>query len=181
MDVESERLKAIAEAACSLVESLTAGLLQRPVPATGQPPLSVDALTREIAALLAEAVPALEGAALDLAEAELDDIEEAVDDVGAPALDCVDMARRIWEAPLPAEAEGARPLLAALVEAPVVALLGLLHPVIHAVVDPFAVFDDVERPVLGMELEVDLSTQLAALAVWRRACPGVLPDDILPG
>lgn len=179
MDTDALRLKALAESACSLTENLTAGLLLRPLPVAGQIPVSADSLTRELAALLAEAVPALEEAVTDLAEADIEDVEEAMDDVAAPALDCVEMARRIWEAPLSVEAEGVRPLLAALAERPVVELLGLLYPAMRAALDPWAVLDDPERPVLGMDIRVDLADLLGALASWRRTYPGVLPEDVL--
>ncbi len=177
-----ESLRTLAEVLCPLMHDLTAGLLLRPAPVAGEPPLSrvgVDELCRELDALLHAAVPALRETLEDLHGADPDDVDELAEELAAPALDLVDMARRIWEAPLPREAESARSLLATLAEAPAVQLLDWLHRLMHAVIDPYAVLNDPDRPDFSFTLDVPDEPVRAALAQWRLAHPGVLPEDAL--
>ena len=110
---------------------------------------------------------------------DIDEVEELCDDLSAPALDLVDMARRIWEAKLPPGAEGVRPLLAALAEGPAADLLDILLRLTHAALDPFAVLDDPAKPALNFSLDGNDAARRSALARWREANPGLLPAGVL--
>jgi hypothetical protein len=182
MPTSPEFLRALAEAAAPLARELAVRIVERPLPAAGQSPFSLsalEALCRELDELLAEAVPALEGMAADMDECDLVDVDELFDDLAPPAFDCLDMAHRIWEAPLPREAESLRPLLAALAEEPAARLLDLLLRILHAVIDPWAVLDQPDNPVFSFALAQGQERQRAALTAWRRSNPGILPEDIL--
>lgn len=179
----------LAEAVSPLSHSLAAGLLIRPVPArtflTGdedEPAVTENAahaLCLDLDELLKENVPAMKEAMADLEGCSLDTLEEIVDELASPALELVDMARRIWETPLPQEAEGARALLATLAEAPVTQLLQWVLEVMHMVIDPWSITENPEQPELGYTLNVPDAPVREALARWRRANPGVLPEEVL--
>lgn len=180
--------RSLAEAVSPLAHSLAAGMLVRPVPArTGEdsamlPPPHEDAaaiLCFDLDALLKECVPTMKEAMADLAGCELEIMEELVDELASPALELVDMARRIWEAPLPPEAEGARSLLATLAEAPATQLLQWILEVMHLSIDPWSVTEDPEHPDLSYTLLVPDAPVRDALARWRRNNPGVLPEEVL--
>ncbi len=179
-------LAPLAESLFPLLHDLTAGLLLRPLPLPlddpGYAPLSragIDELCRELDDLLQNALPALRETLEEMAGADPDDLEELAEELAAPALDMVDMARRIWEAPLPPEAESLRPLLATLAEAPAAQLLDWLHRLLHALVDPWAVAGDPDNPAPDFTLPVPDEPLREALAVWRRAHPGIVPEDVL--
>ena len=185
-----EFYRTLAEAVSPLSHSLTAGLLIRPVPArAGQTDAdddlgsenseSVTALCLDLDRLLKEAAPAMKQAMADLQGCSADDVEELVDELAAPALDLVDMARRIWAAPLPPEAEGARSLLATLAEAPVTQLLQWVLEVMHTTIDPWSLAENPDAPDISFELHVPDAPVREALAYWRRNNPGVLPEEVL--
>ncbi len=167
-------MQALAEALCPPARELASGLLLRPVVASavltasggpGAPasPGSASegsgsgefaALCRKAFALLEDAVPLLQENLAALEDCDIDDIEELVDELAAPAFDLVDAARAVWDAKLPAEVEDARPLLATLLEAPAAELLTWMLRFLHAAVDPWAVFDDPEKPQMEYTLDI---------------------------
>lgn len=180
----------LAEALSPLSHSLTAGLLIRPVPARAgagsdaeelgpDTTESVTTLCLDLDMLLKEAVPAMKQAMADLQGCSSDDFEELVDELASPALELVDMARRIWAAPLPPEAEGARALLATLAEAPVTQLLQWVLEIMHTVIDPWSLTENPENPDISFELQVPDAPVREALGHWRRNNPGVLPEEVL--
>ena len=187
-----EEYQALAESVSPLVHSLTAGLLIRPVPMrtraddespSGEEPgsgaESVTTLCLDLDAMLKEAVPALNAAMTELEGCDTDELDELMDELAAPALDLVDMARRIWEAHLPPEAEGARALLATLAEAPVVQLLEWSLQIMHTVIDPWAITETPESPEISYVLNIPDAPVREALARWRKENPGVLPEEVL--
>lgn len=176
----------LAEAISPLSHSLAAGLLIRPVPLRvvddlpdAIPVASVAVLCQDLDEQLKESVPAMKQAMADLEGCSLEALEEVVDELASPALELVDMSRRIWETPLPQEAEGARPLLATLAEAPVTQLLQWVLEVMHVVIDPWSITEDPERPDIGYELHVPDAPVREALARWRKNNPGILPEEVL--
>ena len=169
-----DSLRALAEAVFPLARDLAAGMLHRPAPVQ-ENAVSLTELCRELETLLDEAVPALRDILADMPTCDADEAEELCDDLSAPALDLVEMARRIWESPFPPKAEGARPLLAALAEGPAAELLDVLLRLTHAALDPFAVLDDPAKPSIDFLLEGNDKTRREALARWGKANPGVLP------
>ena len=183
-----EYYKVLAEAVSPLSHSLTAGLLIRPVPArTGKTKDDIESeevesattLCLDLDRLLKESVPIMKQAMADLRGCSEDELEELVDELAAPALDLVDMSRRIWAAPLPPEAEGARSLLATLAEAPVTQLLQWVLEIMHTVIDPWSLVEKPEEPDISFELHVPDAPVREALAHWRRNNPGVLPEEVL--
>ena len=185
-----EYFSVLAEAVSPLSHSLAAGLLIRPVPARAGvkysdediDPKSTESLTDiclDLDGILKEAVPIMKQAMADLRGCSAEELEELVDEMASPALDLVDMSRRIWAAPLPQEAEGARSLLATLAEAPVTQLLQWILEVMHTVIDPWALMENPEEPDIGYELHVPDAPVREALARWRRNNPGILPEEVL--
>jgi hypothetical protein len=181
---------ALAEAVSPLSHSLAAGLLIRPVPARAisedreEDPLyggkeAASLICYDLDKLLKETVPLMKQAMQDLESCEPGDLEELVDELASPALDLVDMARRIWETPFPPEAEGARALLATLAEAPVTQVLQWVLEVMHTVIDPWSVTENPEHPDLGFTLIVPDNPIRDALSRWRAANPGILPEEVL--
>ncbi len=178
MTTSQQLLQALAESAAPLARELTTSLLARPVPVIGMALLSakeIAALYHELQELLAEAVPALQDMVEEMSECDIEDVEELFDDLAPPALDLVDMAHKLWQAPLAPEAENVRPLLCALAEAPVAQLLKLLLHIIHGVIAPLAVMGDAEKLPLAFTIAPE---NTAALAAWCRANPGILPDAL---
>ncbi len=182
--------QALAEAVSPLSHSLAAGLLIRPMPARviseelEEDPLyggkeAASLICYDLDTLLKEAVPGMKQAMQELDNCKLDLLEELVDELASPALDLVDMARRIWETPFPPEAEGARALLATLAEAPVTQLLQWILEVMHTVIDPCSITEKPEEPDLGFALIVPDTPIRDALSRWRAANPGVLPEEVL--
>ena len=182
--------RCLAEALSPLSHSLAAGLLIRPVPARVRdaeegetaPYEGEDAaaaLCFDLDTLLKECVPAMKDAMAEVEGGLSESLEELVDELAAPALELVDMARRIWETPLPAEAEGARPLLATLAEAPVTQLLQWILEIMQIVIDPWAISEDPEKPDISYVLLVPDTPVREALARWRKNHPGVMPEEIL--
>ena len=185
-----EFYQSLAEAVSPLAHSLAAGLLIRPVPARAaghdleDEPLhggkeAASLICFDLDTLLKEAVPAMKEAMTELENCDLAVLEELVDELASPALDLVDMARRIWETPFPPEAEGARALLATLAEAPVTQLLQWILEVMHIVIDPWSITETPENPDLGFTLIVPDNPVRDALARWRALNPGVLPEEVL--
>lgn len=184
----------LAEAVSPLSHSLAAGLLIRPVPsrviddldnpanveeACQENEESVTALCLDLDGLLKEAVPAMKQAMADLQRCAPDELDELVDELASPALELVDMSRRIWAAPMPVEAEGARALLATLAEAPVTELLQWILEIMHTTIDPLSLTENPEKPDLNYELHVPDAPVRGALAHWRKQNPGVLPEEVL--
>lgn len=185
-----EFYQALAEAVSPLSHSLTAGLLIRPVPARSlgsdlqddsqpRPEDAINLICYDLDTLLKESVPAMKEAMLELEGCDPAVLEELVDELASPALDLVDMARRIWETPFPPEAEGARALLATLAEAPVTQVLQWILEIMHTVIDPWAITENPEEPDIGFTLVVPDNPIRDALARWRAAHPGVLPEEVL--
>ena len=185
-----EYYKALAEAVSPLSHSLAAGLLIRPVPARANMsevnadlyPKDVEsatALCLDLDSLLKETVPVMKQAITALRGCSNDELEEIVDELASPALELVDMSRRIWAAPLPPEAEGARPLLATLAEAPVTQLLQWILEIMHTTIDPWPLMEHPDNPDISFELYVPDAPVREALAHWRRHNPGVLPEEVL--
>lgn len=181
---------ALAEAVSPLSHSLAAGLLIRPVPARpssedrGKAPPhedheAVSLVCYDLDMLLKETVPEMKQAMLALDNCSPDMLEELVDELASPALDLVDMARRIWETPFPPEAEGARSLLATLAEAPVTQLLQWILEVMHTVIDPWSITENPAKPDLEFTLIVPDNPIRDAITRWRAANPGVLPEEVL--
>jgi hypothetical protein len=183
----------LAEALSPLSHSLAAGLLIRPIP---QPPLkagesdelkadgsdSPAALCMDLDSLLKECVPAMREAMQEigaLSPENSDQLEEIVDELASPALELVDMARRVWECPFPPEAESARSMLATLAEAPATQLLQWVLEIMHTAVDPWSIAENPEHPVIGFHLAVPDMPVREALARWRRRHPGILPEEVL--
>lgn len=182
--------RSLAEAVSPLSHSLAAGLLIRPVPARdassadldtlqGCPPDAVSTLCLDLDEMLKECVPAMKTAMAELEGCTPDTLEELVDELASPALELVDMSRRIWETPLPKEAEGARPLLATLAEAPVTQLLQWVLEIMHTVIDPWSITEDPEKPDIGYVLHVPDMPVREALSRWRKNNPGILPEEVL--
>ena len=181
---------ALAEAVSPLSHSLAAGLLIRPVPARSigedreEDPLyggkeAASLICYDLDTLLKETVPAMKQAMQELEDCDPAVLEELGDELASPALELVDMARRIWETPFPPEAEGARALLATLAEAPVTQLLQWILELMHTVIDPWSITENPEKPDLGFALIVPDNPIRDALARWRAANPGVLPEEVL--
>lgn len=185
MTTDSELLRSLAEAVSPLSHSLAAGLLVRPVSARPlavkgkRPDAALTALCKDLDRMLTESVPAMKKAMRDLNGCDLDTLEEIVDEIASPALELVDMARRIWESPLPAEAESARPLLATLAEAPPTQLLQWVLEIMHLAIDPWSISEDPDSPTIDFTLHVPDEPVREALAWWRQEHPGLLPDDVL--
>ena len=174
-----EPLHTLAEAVSGPARELAAGLLLRPSPPPCEPVVDIAPLCRKIQALLEDAIPALQEGLAALEECEADELEELVDELTTPAFDLVDMARMVWEAPLSAEQEALRPLLATVVEAPAAELLAWMLALMHAAVDPWAVLEDPEEPALNYSLEVQDGPVREALRLWQHNHPGVLPEGFL--
>ena len=189
MTQTSERYRALAEAVSPLSHSLAAGLLIRPVPAraigedyeeslySGKDAATL--ICHDLDKLLKEAVPIMKQAMQELEHCELAEFEELVDELASPALDLVDMARRIWETPFPPEAEGVRALLATLAEAPATQVLQWILEIMHTVIDPWSIAENPEHPNLSFALIVPDNPIRYALSHWRAANPGVLPEEVL--
>lgn len=174
----------LAEAVSPLSHSLAAGLLIRPVPlrpgsAQDRAEDAAAALCLDLDALLRENVPLMKEAMGELQHSSLETLEELVDELASPALELVDMARRIWETPLPQEAEGARSILATLAEAPVTQLLQWVLEVMHLAVDPWSIAENPEAPEPGFVLLIPDGPVRDALRRWRQEHPGVLPEEVL--
>ncbi|MDR3175421.1 MAG: hypothetical protein LBU06_02675 [Desulfovibrio sp.] len=193
MRVSPEFLRNLAEALSPLSHSLAAGILIRPIP---QPPLKLSGgeelsaegsdnpfdLCLDLDRMLKECAPAMREAMRDLCECgsgSQDQLEEIVDEMASPALDLVDMARRVWECPFPREAETARVMLATLAEAPVTQLLQWILEIMHTTIDPWSIADNPEHPDIGFELEIPDQPVREALARWRKRHPGILPEEVL--
>ena len=185
-----EFYNALAEAVSPLSHSLAAGLLIRPVPARTisedreEDPLygskeAANLICYDLDKLLKEAVPAMKQAMQELGNCDPDEFEELVDELAAPTLDLVDMARRIWETPFPPEAEGARALLATLAEAPATQILQWILELMHTVIDPWSIAENPEHPQIDFALIVPDNPIRDALSRWRAANPGVLPEEVL--
>ena len=185
-----EYFQFLAEAVSPLSHSLTAGLLIRPVPARPGGLEDDDAISPEdsesatnlcldLDMMLKENVPAMKQAMADLRGCSLDELEELVDELASPALELVDMARRIWAAPLSPDAEGARSLLGTLAEAPVTQFLQWVLEIMHTVIDPWSLAENPDNPDINFDLHVPDAPVREALAHWRRNNPGVLPEEVL--
>lgn len=177
-----EFLQVLAEAVAPLSHSLAAGLLIRPVrPASSGdgPAYALAQLCAELEAALGEHVPAMQDAMAEMATCTQEELEELVDELAAPALELVDMARRIWADPFPPGAEAARPLLATLAEAPVTQLLQWVLEVMHLSIDPWSLSDNPEQPDPGFALTVPDKPVREALEQWKTAHPGFIPDEAL--
>lgn len=177
-------MRALAEALSPLSHSLAAGLLIRPLPV--ELPFAKEEnparrLVSDLAAMLDENVPILQRAVAALEDCDLEETEELVDELATAALDLVDMARGIWETPLPPEAESLRPLLATIAEAPVTQVLQWILEIMHYAIDPWAIAEDPEQPEIGFVLEVPDAPLREALVEWRKRHPGVISDAMLNG
>ena len=190
MTQSPEFFHALAEAVSPLSHSLAAGLLIRPLPACAISeeseaiPLyggknAAKRICHDLDTLLKDAVPEMRQAMRELEYCDPAELEELIDELASPALDLVDMARRIWETPLPPEAEGARILLATLAEAPVAHTLQWILELMHTVIDPWSIAENPEHPNLSFALIVPDHPIRDALARWRAANPGILPEDAL--
>ena len=174
----------LAEAVSPLSHSLAAGLLIRPVavrPSESQDPAVagwLDELCADLAVLLRDGIPAMAEAMAALKGCPAEELEEAVDELAAPALDLVDMARRIWETPLPEKAESARPLLATLAEAAPAQLLQWILEIMHISIDPWAIAGNPNDPEIDFVLQVPDAPLREALRQWRTDNPGILPDAL---
>ncbi len=178
-----ELYRYLAEAVSPLSHSLAAGLLIRPVPLRSDGASGLEeaatALCLDLDAMLRENVPLMKEAMAELRDCPVDTLEELVDELASPALELVDMARRIWETPLAREAEGVRSILATLAEAPVTQLLQWVLEVMHLAVDPWSITEDPASPELGFILQVPDAPVREALQRWRNNNPGVLPEEVL--
>ena len=174
-----ESLHALAEAVSGPARELAAGLLLRPSPVSCEQAADMAPLCRKIHALLEDAIPALQEGLAALEDCDIDELEELVDELTTPAFDLVDMARSVWEAPLSREQEALRPLLATVIEAPVAELLAWMMRLMHAALDPWAVLEDPEEPVLDYSLEVQDGAVREALRLWGQNHPGFLPEGFL--
>ncbi|MDR2488170.1 MAG: hypothetical protein LBD42_01505 [Desulfovibrio sp.] len=185
-----EYYTALAEAVSPLSHSLAAGMLIRPVPIRAkraeadenfeqEETESATALCLDLDRLLKETVPVMKEAMAALRTCPVDELEEIVDELASPALELVDMARRIWAAPLSREAEGARSLLATLAEAPVTQLLQWILEIMHTVIDPWSLTETPDDPDISFELLVPDAPVRDSLARWRRNNPGILPEEVL--
>ncbi|MDL2266398.1 hypothetical protein LJC46_00215 [Desulfovibrio sp. OttesenSCG-928-G15] len=183
-------LHALAEALAPLSHSLAAGLLVRPMPALvakeGDGAAErlagndiVKALCVQLGKAFQEHVPAIRDAMAALETCEEEELEELVDELASPALELVDMARAIWASELPPAAEGLRPLLATLAEAPVTQILQWVLEILHLVVDPWSLSDDPENPDPGFRFEVPDGPIREAITLWGKEHPGVLPQDVV--
>ena len=177
-----ESLLALAEALSPLSHSLAAGLLIRPI-ANGESAQwdegAFAELCADMAAMLAECVPAMQQAMRALDGCGLDETEELVDELATAALDLVDMSRRVWESPFPTQAEEIRPLLATLVEAPAAQLLQWILEIMHCVIDPWSIMENPETPEIGFTLDIPDAPLRYAVKVWRRQHPGIVPENIV--
>lgn len=182
-------LHALAEALAPLSHSLAAGLLVRPMPAlvaregekaSALPGSSdmVKTLCTQLGRAFQEHVPAMRDAMKALETCEEEELEELVDELASPTLELVDMARTIWASELPREAEGLRPLLATLAEAPVTQILQWVLEILHLVVDPWSLSDDPENPDPGFRFEVPDGPIREAITLWGKENPGILPQDV---
>jgi hypothetical protein len=193
MGFSPEFLQHLAEALSPLSHSLAAGLLIRPIP---QPPLktgvsdelradgsdSPAVLCMDLDSMLKECVPAMRAAMQELgalSPENMDLLEEIVDELASPALDLVDMSRRVWECPFPPEAESARSMLATLAEAPATQLLQWVLEIMHTAIDPWSIAANPEQPEIDFRLAVPDLPVREALARWRRRHPGILPEEVL--
>ncbi|MDR0828452.1 MAG: hypothetical protein LBN33_11395 [Desulfovibrio sp.] len=193
MRLSQEFLHNLAEALSPLSHSLAAGLLIRPI---AQPPLRLhlperlapertdnpESLCMDLDCMLKECVPAIREAMRELGQCgsdNLDQLEEIVDEMASPALDLVDMARRIWECPFPGEAESARVILATLAEAPVTQLLQWVLEIMHTTIDPWSIAADPKEPEIDFTFEVPDRPVREYLARWRKRHPGILPEEVL--
>ena len=173
----------LAEAVSPLSHSLAAGLLIRPVAAgpSGNADATVadwlEELCTDLKNLLRDGVPAMAEAMAALKGCAPEELEEQVDDLAAPALDFVDMARRIWETPLPTGAESARPLLATLAEAAPAQLLQWILEIMHIAIDPWAIAGNPNDPEIDFILQIPDAPLWEALVQWRADNPGILPDS----
>lgn len=178
-----ELYRYLAEAVSPLSHSLAAGLLIRPMPLRPDGASGLEraaaVLCLDLDAMLKENVPVMKTAMAELRDCPIDNLEEVVDELASPALELVDMARRIWETPLLPEAEGVRPILATLAEAPVTQLLQWVLEVMHLAVDPWSITEDPATPDLGFSLMVPDAPVRDALQRWRGNHPGVLPEEVL--
>lgn len=172
-----ESLAVLAEALCPLSHSLAAGLLIRPITDQGLPETSTQAvvLCNELSNTLAECVPAMRQAMAGLEDSDQDESEELVDELATAALEIVDMARRIWQSPLPPEAEGLRPLLATLAEAPVTQLLQWVLEIMQLAIDPWSIAEDPANPAVSFTLHVPDAPLREAINAWSSHNPGILP------
>lgn len=173
-----ESIIALAETLSPLARELTAGLLLRPAPVPGDEPPDLVLFFRKGDDLLRTAHAALSKALASFEGCEPDELDELADDLAGPAFELVDLAREIWEIPLPLQCEGARPLLATLAEAPVAELIAWIQRIMHAVIDPWAVLEEPERPTLEYVLDVRDEPVRELLKLWQKAHPGVLPEGI---
>lgn len=175
-----ESLLQLAEAVSPLSHSLAAGLLVRPVLSAVRSEqtnfnelcTALDATHKDCVSVMTQSMAALE-------HCPPDELEELVDELATAALDLVDMARRIWESPLPPEAEEIRSLLATLAEAPATQLLQWILEVMHCIIDPWSVADDPENPDVSYTLRVPDAPLREALRRWREKHPNLIPDDVL--
>lgn len=182
-----EFYRSLAEAVSPLSHSLAAGLLIRPVPSgVGGPRAGgsaqgnfLAALCRDLDAMLEESVPSMRAAMAELEKGSFETLEELVDDLATPALELVDMARRIWGEPFPPEAEGVRSILATLAEAPVTQLLQWVLEVMHLAIDPWSIAEEPELPDIGFDFVVPDAPVREALERWRVNHAGMLPERVL--
>jgi hypothetical protein len=180
-----ETCRYLAETLSPLAHALAAGLLLRPLAVdedeleTPEKEASPARLCADLDALLLEAVPALRAAMAELEDCEPEDMDEYVELLADPALELVDMARRIWIAPFPPEAESVRPLLATLAEAPPARLLQWILELMHLALDPWALAEDPETPEISFSLDIPDTPLREALADWRKRNPGLLPENAL--
>jgi len=172
----------LAEAVSPLSHSLAAGLLLRPVAvrttvedtstATSE---WIEELCTDLGDLLQEGVPCMREAMANLKGCPPEELEESIDELAAPALDFVDMARRIWETPFPPRAESARPLLATLAESPAAQLLQWVLEIMHLSIDPWAIAGNPNDPEIDFTLHVPDAPLWEALQRWSKENPGILP------
>ncbi len=173
-------LQNLAEALSPLSHNLAAGLLVRPVAALSEEaPEDLGQLCRDVEALLQEIVPAMRTAMEELSGSAPDDLEEVVDELATLALELVDMSRRIWAAALPPKAEGLRPLLATLAEAPAAQLLQWILEIMHTSIDPWSLAENPEQPEIDFSLHVPDAPLREALAQWSESNPGIIPPSVL--
>lgn len=175
----------LAEAVSPLSHSLAAGLLIRPVAVRASIEDTstvttewVEELCADLGSLLQEGIPAMRETMANLRECQPEVLEELIDELAAPALDFVDMARRIWETPFPAKAESARPLLATLAEAPATQLLQWILEVMHISIDPWAIAGNPNNPEIDFALDIPDAPLWDALQKWSEENPSILPEKL---
>ena len=191
MDSLPPCMQVFAEEASALVIELSAGLLERPAPSEDQK-CSLVNLCIELTSILEETLPAIKetikeinSLALESSAEEVfsfdsaDELAELVEELGDIALDLVAFARKIWSCNLPFEQDGVKPFLARLAEVPVVELLAVLQPLVHAAVVPDAFYDEPSKAKLNLHFSGNYSKEKAELAAYCKRNSIKIPEELV--